>query len=109
MHSFLKNLTLRNINFLFLVGVILWFLSKLPYFNLIFSPFIIFILLYLLVIILFKLSSKINIFLGIASILASFPWLLVGNRVGAENFGIFAFLSVLVGFLQEAWKLRKES
>ncbi len=104
----IKKLTFRNVLIAALFLIVLLSLSFSPYFNLFFTPKTIIIPFYLVCVILFGITGKTNIALGIVSLILATPWLLVGNRISVESLGIFSFFAVLVGSIQQALSLRKE-
>jgi len=92
MKKYLKtNLNQGKLFLLFILGASLWIGRSLPYLNLFLDVHTILIVLFIASVLLFKLSSRLSFTIGIISLLLSFPWLITGNRVEAEGFGIFAF------------------
>ena len=85
------------------------FSTLLPYINLVFTRFMVLIINYLLFVYLFKISSKINIIVGILALLLSLPWLIVGDRMQVENLGTFAFITLCIAVFQESIKFRKDN
>jgi hypothetical protein len=92
---------MHKLNQILIFGLTLWFLSTLPYFNLVMTPTVASYLIYLFISWLLKLSPKIHIYIGLTSLVSSLPWLLVGNRIDAEFFGVFAFLAFCIGIIME--------
>lgn len=102
-------INLKNINIIFISAILLVCLSYLPYVNLVITSLFICISLFLIFIFTFNVSSRGCIIIGILLLIASLPWLLIGNRISPEILGILSFISFLVGFLKESLKLRGEN
>lgn len=85
----------------------LWLFSQIPYVSLLLSPFIFLFLVYITMLILFHIPTKITGIVALALLLVSFPWVLVGSRIHAEPLGVAGFLLLSITFLQEAWNFRK--
>lgn len=91
-----------------LILLFLVFAYQLPFLNIIFSPLILFLIVYYAATFVFHFSLRTTIIMALLFLCVSIPWILVGSRQHAEPIGEAVFAMLLVGFIQEATRLRKE-
>lgn len=96
-----KNLLRENkVLILILAYIGLDTLSRLPYLNLYLRPFITFLLLWILVLFLYKPSYKWTFFVIFISFLLSIGTFLISRGMLAEEIGIFAYILLIIGTIQ---------
>ncbi len=94
--------------FLLIAGAAIYFLSILPYFNIIFFPEGSIVLFIILSVYVLRLNEKIVFYFALFLLILIPLFLMVKNIQQAEKIGDIAFFILIVGFIQNFRKYLKE-
>lgn len=97
-----KYFLLHNPHFLliFVIIVLINFLSKLPYFNIFLSPWVSLIFIWVLAVIILRLRAGASFFASLVLMLIAPVFFILKNDLVAEQLGNIVYFLLLIGFIQ---------
>ena len=94
--------------FIFVTGLLLYFLSGLPYFNILFSSGVSLMIIWIIAVIFLKLSANVSFLISLILIIIALAISIFRNDAMAEQIGNMVYFLLLTGFLQTFFIYIKE-
>lgn len=86
--------------FIFVMGLLINFLSKLPYFNIFLSPLVSLIFIWIMAVILLRLSADVSFLVSLVLLFITPVISIFRNDSMAEQVGNIVYFLLLIGFIQ---------